>query len=180
MANSLPVHQAPSCWCHSDSDTTFVWIALRPCVAFCVFVFRRTKFRNSLNDQMNEAPPGPTLRKQYCSERREANRAAAAAVDVGVKSPRCWTLWPLTPSFCPLCPSIGASCWALWVKTKQNRTFHSPLGLTLHVPKITREEKRKKKVSVDRWVLCLSQWGKKTPHVSMFTVVASFLENGGE
>lgn len=128
---------------------------------------------------MNETSPNtPTITTANSCESGEQQEAAAAtaatAVVVGVKSPRCWTLWPLTLSFCPLRLSIGASCWALWTKTNNIRTLcltlPYPHCLSFHVPKIPRGEK--KKVFVNRRVCCISQWGKKK--LFLFTVGTSF------
>lgn len=115
----------------SQQNTTFAWIALRPCIAFFFFFsyFHLHEVHNSLNDQVNETyPPHPwkTLRKQYGDERQEARRPAV--VDV-VRAPVAWnpsllntvTFDPL--SLCPLCLLIGASRWALWTEKKNYVSF---------------------------------------------------------
>lgn len=98
----------------SQQNTTFAWIALRPCIAFFFFFsyFHLHEVHNSLNDQVNETyPPHPwkTLRKQYGDERQEARRPAV--VDV-VRAPVAWNPSLLnTVTFDPFHSALSA-CWS--------------------------------------------------------------------
>lgn len=99
------VGSRPGLFTSQRQNTTFVWIALRPCVAFCVFVFRCMKFINCLNDQMNEAPPAPTL-PPPC----ESNTAASGGRQIVPPPPPLWMLpWnPLAVEHCDLWPRLSA------------------------------------------------------------------------
>lgn len=65
-----------------QQNARFVWIALRPCVAFVCY-FHMHEVHNSVNDQMNEVltpRKKKNLRKQYGDDRQEANRPAVVDV----------------------------------------------------------------------------------------------------
>lgn len=116
----------------SQQNTTFAWIALRPCIAFFFFFFLIStcmKFIILLTIKwMKHIPRTPEKRPAKAIWWRAAGGTSSGCCGCcpcpcGVKSfavEHC-DLWPL--SLCPLCLLIGASRWALWTEKKNYVSF---------------------------------------------------------
>lgn len=120
----------------SQQNTTFAWIALRPCIAFFFFFLISTcmKFIILLTikwmKHIPRTPEKPCESNMVTSGRRHVVQLSwMLSVPPWREILRCWTLWPLTPFHSAL-----SACWSArhveHCELKKKITSRSPLAVS--------------------------------------------------